>query len=418
LKNLEILLNASSCQELFAQLVDGVIVFSAKNQIIFKNKAFDLLNEDFKKSIIEEASIGASPATSVFWRTDKAIKKVDLNPGFAYIIAPPTIDNSIAQNTLKKLSQALKHSDNIYVAAAEAIHQCLSWRWVAITRFRSANRLEVLSFWDTNTKLDEYEYDIVGTPCEMVVDTNKFTIFSDVLSAFPNYHPLHQIGAQTYAGLVYRGHDNQPLGHIMAMHDHRDVDFTLAEEVINIATLALSSHFQLHKTTIKLEEAQKKVQIDGLTGIGNRHAYTDALAQIAKQYSAIDDKDWTIAIVDLDNLKPLNDSLGHNAGDNFIKLIAIELSKIGRQTDDAFRIGGDEFAIIFTQSSSVFVGSLLERFNKAIDRVKLTMNFPIGASIGIAFLSEVSGNIAAWTGLADERMYQNKKARKASVQTR
>jgi hypothetical protein len=96
LKNLEILLNASSCQELFAQLVDGVIVFSAKNQIIFKNKAFDLLNEDFKKSIIEEASIGASPATSVFWRTDKAIKKVDLNPGFAYIIAPPTIDNSIA----------------------------------------------------------------------------------------------------------------------------------------------------------------------------------------------------------------------------------------------------------------------------------------------------------------------------------
>lgn len=415
MNNQEIMLSATSCWMLFDHLVDGVVVFSSKNQVVFTNKVFDFFHADFKSSIIDEASRGASPDTSVFWRTDKLIKKVSLDSGFAYVIAPQKIESSIAEVTLKKLSYALAHSENIYVAAAQAIHQCLSWRWVAITRFRSAKRLEVLSFWDTNRKLDEYEYDIVGTPCEMVVDTNKFTLFSDVLAAFPNYKALHKIGAQTYAGIVYRGHDNQPLGHIMAMHDHRDVDFALAEEVINIATLALSSHFQLHKATAKLEEAQKKVKIDSLTGIGNRYAYADSLAQVANHYSEFEDKDWTIAIVDLDNLKPLNDELGHNAGDNFIKLMAVELSNIGRQSDSAFRMGGDEFAIIFTQSSSVFVGSILERFNKAIQRVRLTMKFPVGASIGLAFLSEVKGNIDAWTELADERMYKDKKSKKTTI---
>lgn len=410
-------LKSSSFFALFDHLIDGIIVFDRDNQVVFKNRVFDLLPDEFKRSLINEAERGASPHTSVFWRADKLIKKIGLDDGYAYMIAPPRIESSIAEVTLKKLSDALEHSENIYVAAAEAIYHCLGWRWVAITRFRTPKRLEVLSFWDTNQKLDEYEYDLVGTPCEMVVDTNKFTLFSDVLAAFPNYQALHEMGAQTYAGLVYRGKDNQPLGHIMAMHDHRDVDYTLAEEVINIATLALSSHFQLHKATVKLKEAQKQVKIDGLTGIGNRHAYADAIEQVSNQYSIDDDKDWTIAIVDLDNLKPLNDNVGHNAGDNFIKLMAVELSKIGRQTDLAFRIGGDEFAIIFTQSSSVFVNSLLERFQKALDRVRLALRFPVGASVGLAFLSEAHGNIDAWTALADERMYKNKKAKKASIES-
>lgn len=416
MNNQELLLEASSYHALFDHLIDGIIVFSDNNQVLFKNRVFETFSMDFKASLIDEAARGASPHTSVFWRADKLIKKIGLESGYAYMISPPRVESSIAEVTLKKLTDALEHSENIYVAAAEAIYQCLSWRWVAITRFRTPKRLEVLSFWDTNKKLDEYEYDLVGTPCEMVVDTNKFTLFSDVLSAFPNYQALHQMGVKTYAGLVYRGPDNQPLGHVMAMHDHRDVDFALAEEVINIATLALSSHFQLHKATVKLKEAQQQVKIDSLTGIGNRHAYADALAKVETEFNANQDGDWTIAIVDLDHLKPLNDNVGHNAGDNFIKLMAVELSKIGRQSDIAFRIGGDEFAIIFTQSSNVFVSSLLERFNKALERVRLAMRFPVGASVGLALLSEVDGNIDAWTALADERMYKNKKANKVSLQ--
>lgn len=406
-------MNSSGVFALFDHLIDGIVVFDSNNDVVFENRVFSLLPDDFKQPLLGEAKRGASPHTLVFWRADKAIKKIGLENGYAYMISPPRVESSVAEVTLKKLSDAPENSENIYVAAAEAIYQCLGWRWVAITRFRTPKRLEVLSFWDTNQKLDEYEYDLIGTPCEMVVDTNKFTLFSDLLAAFPKYQALHDMGAQTYAGLVYRGPDNQPLGHVMAMHDHPDVGYSLAEEVINIATLALSSHFQLHKTTAKLKEAQKKVKIDELTGIGNRSAYASAMEEVAEKYSQDNSNDWTIAIVDLDNLKPLNDSVGHNAGDNFIELMAFELNKIGRQTDLAFRIGGDEFTIIFTQSSNVFVSSLMDRFNKALERVRLAMQFPIGASVGLAILSEVEGDLEAWTALADERMYEHKKANKA-----
>lgn len=415
--NQNLSLTTSNCHTLFDNLVEAIIVFSDDGKVVFYNHAFNIMADQFKQQLITQVAHDKGPSTTVFWREDRLIKRTLLSEGFAYLIAPPRAEDSIAELTLKKLSNALEHSENMYVAAAEAIYQCLQWRWVAITRFRTPTRLEVLAFWDTNTKLDEYEFDLVGTPCEMVVDTKKFTFFSDVLSAFPNYQALHKMGAKTYAGLVYRGPDNQPLGHVMTMHDHRDVDFVLAEEVINIATLALSSHFQLHKATVQLKEVQQQVKIDTLTGVGNRHAYEDTLLSVNQQYSQNANNDWTIAIIDLDNLKPLNDNMGHNAGDSFIKLMATELGKIGRQTDMAFRIGGDEFAVIFNQSSSVFVSSLLDRFDKALHRVRLALQFPVGASVGLSFLSETQGDIDKWTSLADERMYENKRKKRDTLRT-
>jgi diguanylate cyclase (GGDEF)-like protein len=342
------------------------------------------------------------------------IKRVELDIGCAFFISPARKDQSIAEMTLKKLSTAMNNEQSIYHAAATAIAQHLPWRWVAITRFKSRNTLEVLAFLDNRQALQNYEYDLVGTPCENVFDTSRFTMFTDVGKAFPNYQALQALGAQTYAGLIFRGSDNTPLGHIMVMHDQRDVDFGLAEDVINMTTLALSSHFQLQSANLKLKEVEAKVKVDGLTNIGNRYAYESEISKITDSVAAGDDAPWTIAIIDLDSLKPLNDKRGHGAGDRFIKLMAIELAQIGRQGDLAFRIGGDEFALLFNHSSPTFIGVLTSRLKKAIERVRLNLDFYIDASMGCAFLYETKGDIDAWINLADQRMYQNKSDKKQS----
>ena len=405
-------LTADNFAHLLDNIPDAVVAFDASGVVAFFNRSFELLDDTVKDSLINEVKDVGAPNTSVFWRHDSLVKKVVLTNGFAYLISPNKAESSVAEATLRKLTNALEDSTDIYYAAAKAIYECLSWRWVSITRFSSPNKLEVLASLDNNKKVDLVEYEWVGTPCQLVVETNRFTFFSDVVDAFPAYTGLKEMGAQTYAGLVYRGSDNQPLGHVMAIHDHRDVDFTLAEDVINIATLALSTHFQLHRTTAKLKEAQEQVSIDCLTGIGNRHAYEEALRRV-KQKVSEGEQHWSLAIVDLDNLKPLNDNVGHNAGDSFIQLMAVELNKIGRPGDMAFRIGGDEFAIIFEQSGEGFVNSLMGRFIKAVERIRLALNFRVGASIGLAALAEVDGDIEKWISLADSRMYEEKQSKRA-----
>ncbi|GEA13377.1 GGDEF domain-containing protein [Alteromonas sp. KUL49] len=402
-------LSQQCCFKLFDSLVDSIVVFDSEGKRVYSNKVFDNHSDSFKQTVVAEAKLHASPEATTFWKDEKLIKQVDLDDGFAYIISPARMETSIADSTLKMLSNALEHSDNVFDAAVEAIYESLGWRWVSVTRFLSKDRVEVLSSWDTNKRTDNYEFSVLGTPCEQVVNTNKFIQFDDVISAFPTYQPLHDIGAKVYAGLVYRGADNQPLGHIMVMHDHKDVDFVLAEEVISVATLALSSYLQLHKTNNKLREVEAKANIDGLTGIGNRHAYQEAMKQVSKDYLIQGKGEMTIAVLDLDNLKPLNDKFGHAAGDKFIKLMASELSQIGRQSDCAFRIGGDEFAVIFSEYSEEFVEQLKQRISEITQRVSEQLSYNVGASVGFSSLSEVNGDVVRWASLADERMYEAKK---------
>lgn len=401
-------------EQLFNHLPEPICVFDNDDNEVFTNSNFEWMGDDFKQEMLNQWAARKTKALKHCWVNNRLVRFASFEHGYAFVVSDTDKENSIAEVTLRKLSEAMRYSDDIYAATAEAISESLSWRWVAITRFKSKHRLEVLTFLDNHERMQETEYDIVGTPCEMVVDTNSFTLFSDVLAAFPNYQSLHEMGAKTYAGLVYRGADNQPLGHVMVMHDKRDVDFALAEDVISIATLALASHFQLHNAKSQLKEVQKQAKVDALTGIGNRLAYDSVLNYVESTQHLQRPHDWTIAIIDLDGLKPLNDNVGHNAGDQFIRLMATELDKIGRQDDHAFRIGGDEFAVIFSQSTPAFISSLIGRFHKAIHRVRTAMQYPVNASIGFASLNEAENDIEKWIALADQRMYRNKKSKKES----
>jgi diguanylate cyclase (GGDEF)-like protein len=396
-------------------VTDAVVVFNHQGTALYYNRAFEQLDHELKAEVSSDIKKSFSEPNCVFEHRRKLIRRLVVDEGYAFIIGPEHAHESIAERTLRELSAAVSISDDIYVAAASAIFSCLGWRWVVITRFSSPERLEVLAFLDNGERQDEYEYEFAGTPCESVVDTKRFTMFSDVSLAFPDYKALSDMGAKTYAGLVYRGTDNQPLGHVMAIHDSREVDFSVTEDVIGTATIALSSHFQLLKTHSKLVEVEALARVDCLTNIGNRQAYQSTLETVIQEVSATGNLSWTIAIVDLDHLKELNDERGHSVGDKFLQLMASELARIGRTEDYVFRIGGDEFALIYRQSNSVFISSLLQRFEKAVERVRLALNFYINASIGCAVLDEVGGDVNECVKLADKRMYSMKSKNKGML---
>ena len=146
---------------------------------------------------------------------------------------------------------------------------------------------------------------------------------------------------------------------------------------------------------------------DSLTGLYNqRHFY----AKIEEEITRAQRQKSTLALIlfDLDNFKAYNDINGHVAGDALLKIVGnIVNDDIRQVVDSGFRYGGDEFAIILTDSDKFIVKKIASRIEKAIiDKCFL------GASIGYAIYSnEMSAK--SFVSTADEHLYKIKRKRKA-----
>jgi diguanylate cyclase (GGDEF)-like protein len=392
-------------------LAEAVLVLSCKQEVVFSNLHYEQLPILLRHKLQQE-SLDYWKTNSPTYIMGYRIKSFKIDSGFTFIIESPIHSASHSSFNLRRIAKLMKNNNDVYQATAIAIQESIGWRWVAITRFISQEKLETLAFLDRQSKQEDIIYDISGTPCKSVIDTEQFTIFDNVVDAFPNYQTLKDLGAKNYAGLVFKGTDGQPLGHIMVMHDSEEVDFAAAEHIIEMATLTLSAHFQLCCANEAIEEVTLLANQDKLTSLGNRLAFDTAISAMAPDHHRRNTDDKTIAMIDLDGLKPINDTLGHKAGDEFIRLMGEELALLGRKSDDAYRIGGDEFAVVFSQNASPFITSLRDRLSHSLVKVSSILDFPVDASIGFASLSETSGDVYQCIQLADERMYEHKQSKK------
>ncbi|MCH7869760.1 MAG: GGDEF domain-containing protein [Myxococcales bacterium] len=122
---------------------------------------------------------------------------------------------------------------------------------------------------------------------------------------------------------------------------------------------------------------------------------------------------FTIALLDLDHFKHVNDLHGHNAGDQVLKIVAARMQRQLRDYDSVVRWGGEEFLLVFPHASLADAPAIGERLCTALSREPMTLDsgtaLEITASIGLAFtFREPSLSPTAFIERADKALYRAK----------
>lgn len=224
-----------------------------------------------------------------------------------------------------------------------------------------------------------------------------------------NYLQFHEISLFDMPVMIF----NYGCGlDIVALH----AIFVLAEMFV----LAYMVHLQLQHSIESYKKAKevvglsKKLQYssmhDALTGLPNRQNLYDSLQLIIANTNRHKDK-FALLFLDLDKFKNINDTLGHDIGDELLKVIAIRLKSVLRENDIISRIGGDEFIIVLSdinneQSILECMEKILELFKKEIViKGKILQS---STSIGCAIYPDDSKDINALMKYADMAMYSAK----------
>lgn len=156
-------------------------------------------------------------------------------------------------------------------------------------------------------------------------------------------------------------------------------------------------------------ELYRQATHDPLTGLANKHLLVSVFHHCAEQLSAIDRK-IVIVFVDVDNFKRINDTLGHEVGDDVLVDIAKRINGILRKNDIAARTGGDEFVVMLTDVSENEVIMITDRLFKAISKPIHTQGHTVytTVSMGVSTYPDDSDSIEELIKQADMSMYHAK----------
>ena len=179
-----------------------------------------------------------------------------------------------------------------------------------------------------------------------------------------------------------------------------------------LGCFAVTTDITEHKLTE--ERIRRVAHHDDLTGLPNRLLFNDRLHQtlsLAKR----DSRQFALLYLDLDHFKPVNDSMGHAAGDELLQGVAARIRNQVRESDTVARVGGDEFTVILPdiakrEEAAVVAGKIISALALPFRLSPQGQSIAIGISIGIAVYPGDGRDADALVTAADTAMYAAKQA--------
>jgi diguanylate cyclase (GGDEF)-like protein len=164
----------------------------------------------------------------------------------------------------------------------------------------------------------------------------------------------------------------------------------------------------------RLENETSLARTDFLTGVGNARAFFDQ-AEMELSRSRRYRHPLTIAYVDLDNFKKVNDTMGHSEGDKVLTTVANTMRRTLRGSDFPARLGGDEFAILLPETDYAQSQVIAQRLRTQLLEASKAHNWPVTFSMGVLTCPEPPPSIKTLIDEADALMYKVKTAGKNAI---
>ena len=232
---------------------------------------------------------------------------------------------------------------------------------------------------------------------------------SNIVPAYAAAPIGKQVPIRAYIGVPLTWADGELFGTLCAIDPVRQPDAIVADQKLiellaSMLSTILSTELRVAEESRRSERLAVEALVDPLTKLSNRRAWDQLLAREEDRCRRYGHK-TAVFVIDLDELKQVNDDAGHAAGDALISLAADALREVAREVDIVARLGGDEFGVVAVECDNEGADILLKRIRDAFDSRK------ISASVGLSMRNPETGITVAW-GDADASMYAEKKAKK------
>lgn len=150
------------------------------------------------------------------------------------------------------------------------------------------------------------------------------------------------------------------------------------------------------------QKMENMAEVDGMTGLYNKSKYLD---MVSNTYLS----ENTLAVIfwDINNLKKINDSIGHEAGDRLILTVSESIRNVCSVSENAYRVGGDEFIMILRGADEKQVIKKIQDWKNSLNLLKKNTDFDISVSVGYAYGD--GKDLESIIHKADQMMYENKR---------
>jgi diguanylate cyclase (GGDEF)-like protein len=181
--------------------------------------------------------------------------------------------------------------------------------------------------------------------------------------------------------------------------------------------MSLWNGFLRRRIAEQTAELERRASHDALTGLPNRALLQDRLEQ-ALAHSERAQSRVAVLFLDLDGFKPVNDNLGHAAGDELLKGVAVRLQECVRKGDTVARLGGDEFVLVLQGTSEAEAQVIADRVLQALRQpVQLSgQEVRLAGSLGVSLTSDQALDADTLLQHADMAMYRAKQSGRNNCQ--
>ncbi|WP_076560007.1 bifunctional diguanylate cyclase/phosphodiesterase [Salimicrobium flavidum] len=225
-------------------------------------------------------------------------------------------------------------------------------------------------------------YSLTGTPCAEAADTGECFVPSDAKEKYPDDQTLHSMNVESYFGSPLYNSNSEVIGILAVMSEEKKTEGEMERAIFRVFADRISTELTKRNAELELQAVSR---YDPLTGLVKREYFGELLdLEMERHHDQV-----ILMVMDIDNFKMVNDSWGHDVGDELLRKLARHLLEEFSELDSVIsRMSSDEFAMMIRGEYSE--GEIVRRAEQLIDSMRYP--FVIGGneyfgtlSVGIAF---------------------------------